>query len=392
MSNYVYPFFLILSLLLGGASGYFVPQAVPYLKPIGDLFLNLILTCVIPLVFFCVAASFTKYDSRTSAGKLLGKAMGVFLVLGLLAAIYMLMLILIFPLTPSTSFTSKVWTGPAEFKLLSHLSTLVSVPQFSQLFSNEHLLALIVFASLIGMAAKQINNEFVSFLQAGERVFLQVFQLIMKLAPIGFFAYFAGIVHELGPQFMTLYLQVGLVYFTGSLVYFFVFYSLYLYFIGGWNTLTLYWKHLFLPAITAIATCSSAASIPANLTALQKMGVPERLSETILPLGTILHKQGSIMGGMVKIAFLYGIFHLPFHTLPIMLTAIGLSVLVGTVMGAIPSGGLLGELLILHVYGFDPGVLFMIAAISLIIDVPATLLNVTGNTLAVLLLSRHSPK
>jgi len=70
------------------------------------------------------------------------------------------------------------------------------------------------------------------------------------------------------------------------------------------------------------------------------------------------------------------------------LTALGVSLLVGTVMGAIPSGGMLGELLILSVYGFPPSVLIAIAAISIIIDPLATLLNVTGNTVSSMMIAR----
>jgi Na+/H+-dicarboxylate symporter len=72
--------------------------------------------------------------------------------------------------------------------------------------------------------------------------------------------------------------------------------------------------------------------------------------------------------------------------------AISVSLLVGTVMGAIPSGGMLGEMLILSVYGFPKEALMLIAVISIIIDPPATLLNVTGNTVATLLVERFNSK
>ena len=49
---------------------------------------------------------------------------------------------------------------------------------------------------------------------------------------------------------------------------------------------------------------------------------------------------------------------------------------------------MIGEMLILTVYGFPPSVLVIIAVISLIIDPPATLLNVTGNTVGSMLVAR----
>ena len=57
-------------------------------------------------------------------------------------------------------------------------------------------------------------------------------------------------------------------------------------------------------------------------------------------------------------------------------------------MGAIPGGGMIGEMLILSVFGFSPEVLPIIAVISTIIDIPATLLNSTGNTVCAMLVAR----
>jgi Na+/H+-dicarboxylate symporter len=71
-----------------------------------------------------------------------------------------------------------------------------------------------------------------------------------------------------------------------------------------------------------------------------------------------------------------------------LLMAIGVAILVGVVVGAIPSGGMIGELLILSVFGFPPETLPLLAAISIIIDPPATLLNATGDNVAAMLVTR----
>ncbi|HDV5728585.1 TPA: cation:dicarboxylase symporter family transporter, partial [Legionella pneumophila] len=157
---------------------------------------------------------------------------------------------------------------------------------------------------------------------------------------------------------------------------------------GKSHGVRLFWGNIFLPAATSIATCSSAASIPANLMATKSMRIPAEIYETSIPLGSIIHKDGSVMGGVFKIAFLFGIFHLPFASLPVLMMALGVSLLVGTVMGAIPSGGMLGELLILSVYGFPPSVLIAVAAISIIIDPIATMVNVTSNSVCSMMIAR----
>jgi len=253
------------------------------------------------------------------------------------------------------------------------------------------MLPLIIFSILVGLAAsgaKETGKAFSAFLQSGEDIFMRVFSLIMYYAPIGFFAYFAVLVSGFGPELMQNYLRISIVYYSIGILYFIVAFTAYAYMAGHWQGVTLFWRNIFLPTITSIATCSSAASIPANLIAAKAMRVPDEIVETAIPLGSMIHKDGSVIGGVIKIAFLFGIFNLDFSGPTVLLTALGVSLLVGTVMGAIPSGGMLGELLILSVYGFPPSVLIAIAAISIIIDPLATLLNVTGNTVSSMMIAR----
>ncbi|CAI8868320.1 L-cystine uptake protein TcyP [Bacillus sp. IT-79MI2] len=72
----------------------------------------------------------------------------------------------------------------------------------------------------------------------------------------------------------------------------------------------------------------------------------------------------------------------------ILAIALVVSLLVGTVMGAIPGGGMIGEMLIVSLYGFPPEALPIIAAISTIIDPPATMLNVTGDNACAVMTAR----
>ena len=122
------------------------------------------------------------------------------------------------------------------------------------------------------------------------------------------------------------------------------------------------------------------------------MRIAPEVYETTIPLGTLLHKEGSIIGGMFKIAFLMAAFHLSLTGFLVCMLAIAVSLLVGTVMGAIPGGGMLGEMLILAAYGFPSEALVAIVAISIIIDPLATMLNATGNTIASLVIDRRLKK
>ncbi|WP_083503054.1 dicarboxylate/amino acid:cation symporter [Legionella birminghamensis] len=393
LDSYLFSLILILALLLGGLFAYFFKQQVIYLKPAGDIFLNLLFTSIVPLVFFSITSAIARLGSLERLKKIMCNMVVVFLCTSALAALYALMVVKLFPLDALPNLVLNT-TQPSEpVNLSQQIVSIFTVPEFFQLLSHQHLLSLILFSLLVGIAAaetKEKSGHFISFLQTGETLFMRVFSLIMYFAPLGFFAYSASLVGELGPQIFETYFHIALTYYIAAALYFFVFFSLYAYLAGGKGGLTIYWQNIFLPAITSLATCSSAASIPANLAATRKMNVPLEISETVIPLGSLIHKDGSVIGGMFKIAFLFSLFQLDFNSGSALIIAFSVSLLVGTVMGAIPSGGMLGELLILNIYGFPPSVLIAIAAISIIIDPPATLLNVTGNSVSSMLVARLS--
>jgi Na+/H+-dicarboxylate symporter len=388
---YVFPLFLILSILLGGLAGYFLGPKAQLFKPLGDIFLNLIFTTIVPLIFFSVSSAIARLGSIGKIGTLIFYMIMVFLFTGLVAALFGLITITLFP--PAKGFSLQLGMSETiEHKPFSNqIADIFTVSDFSKLLSHEHILALILFSILVGLSVASSGkkgNGFNDFLQAGEHIFMRVFGLIMYYAPIGFFAYFAVMVNELGPQILGGYVRIAVVYYLCALIYFLFGFTGYAYLAGKIKGIKLFWANVFIPMITALATCSSAASIPANLAATKEMCVSPAIYETSIPLGTIIHKDGSVLGGLFKIAFLFGIFHLDFTGLSVLLLAIGVSLLVGTVMGAIPSGGMLGELLILNVYGFPPSALISIAAISIIIDPMATMLNVTGNSVSSMMINR----
>ena len=389
---YFFPIILMSSIFLGGLTGYVFGESAHCLKPFGDIFLNLIFTTIVPLIFFNVSSAIARAGSFGRLGKIFSSMAIIFIFTGVVAASFAILVVKIFPPAQGVFLTLVMPDKIPSVGFWNQIAGIFTVSDFSKLLSHDNMLALIVFSILVGLAASSTTNErgqlFVRFLQSGEDIFMRVFSLIMLYAPLGFFAYFAVLVSELGPALMQSYVRVAIIYYVFALAYFVVAYTAYAYCAGKKEGVRLFWKNVFLPMVTSIATCSSAASIPANLVATKGMQVSPEIYETAVPLGSIIHKDGSVIGGVIKIAFLFGVFHLNFSGPSVLLTALGVSLLVGTVMGAIPSGGMLGELLILTVYGFPPSALIVIAAISIIIDPIATMLNVTGNSVSSMMIAR----
>lgn len=392
LKSYAFPLILITSIVLGGLTGCLFSDATHWLRPLGDVFLNLIFTTIVPLIFFSISSAIARSNSLKKLGRIAYSMILVFLFTGIIAGIYAISVILLFSPNQNIPMISDGSSKPMPtISLSGQIAEVFTVSDFSKLLSHEHILALIVFSILVGLAvihSKDKGKDFSNFLISGEEVFMNVFHIIMYFAPIGFFSYFAVLVNELGPKLMENYLHIAILYYSSGILYFFAILPAYAYLAGKMKGIKLLWRNILIPMLTSIATCSSAASIPANLAATKAIGISPEIYETTIPIGSLIHKDGSVMGGVFKIAFLFAMFQLPFSSLPILFTALGVSLLVGTVMGAIPSGGMLGELLILAVYGFPPSVLIAVAAISIIIDPLATMLNVTCNTVSTMMIAR----
>jgi Na+/H+-dicarboxylate symporter len=95
------------------------------------------------------------------------------------------------------------------------------------------------------------------------------------------------------------------------------------------------------------------------------------------------------MGSILKIVFLFSIFNYSFTGLDTYTIAILIAVLSGVVMSGIPGGGLIGEMLIVSLYGFPPEAFALIATIGWLIDPPATMLNVTGDVSSAMIIDKY---
>jgi Na+/H+-dicarboxylate symporter len=267
----------------------------------------------------------------------------------------------------------------------------LTVSDFSDLWSKKNMLALIIFAVLFGLACSLVGSKarpVTEFLVSANEVMGKIVSLIMLYAPIGLGAYFAYLVGVFGPQLLGTYTRAMMLYYPVALGYFFIAFTSYVYLASGAQGIRMFWGNIIPVSLTAWATGSSVAAIPSNLEAAQKTGVPRDVREIIIPMGATIHMEGSCLSAILKIALLFGLFQMEFSSPSVILTAVGVALLSGTVMAGIPGGGFLGELLIVMLYGFPMEALPIISMIGTLVDPPATMINSVGDNVASMMVSR----
>ncbi|MEJ5961984.1 dicarboxylate/amino acid:cation symporter [Pedobacter immunditicola] len=390
--NYRGIILLLIGIIAGSIAGLIFGKEVEVLKPIGDIFLNLLFTAVIPLVFFAISSAIASLKSSNQLGKMMGIMSVVFLSTIIIAACITIVAVHLFPIHENIQVIKL--TETIEKKSIGEqITQMITTGEFYELLSRKSMLAMIIFSVLIGFATLHSGEKgasFARFLHAGNEVFKNVFILIMKLAPIGLGAYFAYQVGVFGPQLFGTYARsLGLYYAVGAFYFIFIF-SLYAFIAGGKQGLKRFWPNNIIPSATAVGTCSSIATIPANMDACKKIGVPDYITNVTIPLGATLHKDGSSISSIVKMAVVFAMFGMSFNSADVIILALGMTILVSIVEGGIPNGGYVGELLFISAYGFPPEALPPAMIIGTLVDPMATLLNATGDNVSAMLVSRFT--
>ena len=398
LKNYKSTIVLLGAVVIGAICGLIFKEKAEIVKPLGDLFLNLLLVIIVPLIFFTITSSISKINQPKRLGKILISTIVVFLVTSIIAVIVGFIATSTIDLVnpDDTDAIREVFddsvTEEVELNLLERTVNVLSTDQFVNLLSTDNLIALIVISILFGIAINKSGEKgrkVAELLDSFSEVMYKLIHIIMYYAPIGLGCYFAALVGTLGSVIAVGFLKTFVVYLVVSLLFMFIFYTIYAYIAAGKKGIKAFWKNIIPSALTALGTCSSAASVPVNIECTEKIGVPKDIAETTVPLGTSFHKDGSSIGSAFKIMFLVCLFGTSITTFGDVAQIIGVALIATLLVTAVPiGGGTISEMLIITMMGYPVAALPILTIVATIIDAPATLLNVTGDSVSSMMVAR----
>ena len=405
LSNYKSTIILLVAIIVGSIIGIIFKEKATILSPLGDLFLNLLLVIIIPLIFLNITTAISKMKQPKRIGKIIGSILLVFVLTSIVAVLigfastYFVKLIntedgeqIRATLESAEDVADTESTEEDDMTIADRTVKLLTVNDFSKLFSKDNIIALLVFSIIVGIAINMSGEKgepFRKVLESANSVMENIVKIIMYYAPIGLGCYMASFIGSFGTSIAVGYLKTFLVYLVVAILYYFVMYSVYAFIANGKKGVKDFWKNVIPATVTAMGTCSSAACIPINIESTKKMGVPDDIAETTIPLGTSFHKDGSIIGSVFKIMFLVGLFGTSLATTGDVLGVLGVALLANLLITAVPiGGGTISEMLIITMLGYPVAVLPILTIIATIIDMPATVLNVVGDDVSSMMVTR----
>jgi len=389
--NYRFPITLLAAIAIGSVIGLTFGEKAMVLQPFGQIFLNLMFTVVVPLVFVTISSAVGSMLNMKRLGKILGSMFATFVATGLIAALVIIVTVKVFPPALGVNLALDQTGDMKPVSLANAIVNALTVGDFKDLLSRNNMLPLIVFSIMFGFCVSCINdkdNIICKVLDGLSGVMMKMIDIIMLYAPIGLGAYFATLVGEFGPQLLGAYGRAMAVYYPICILYFFIAFPAYSYFAGGMEAVRRMFRYMLPPSITSLATQSSIATLPVNLEAAANIGVPKDIREIILPIGATMHMDGTVLSSILKISFLFGLFGHDFSGFGTYVAAICVAILGGVVMSGVPGGGLIGEMLIVSLFGFPLEAFPIIATIGFLVDPPATWINATGDTIVSMIVTR----
>ena len=404
LSNYKSTIILLVAIIVGSIIGIIFKEKATILSPLGDLFLNLLLVIIIPLIFLNITTAISKMKQPKRLGKIIGSILLVFVLTSLVAVLigfastYFVKLIntedgeQIRSTLENAEDVADTESTEEDMTIADRTVKLLTVNDFSKLFSKDNIIALLLFSIIVGIAINMSgeNGEpFRKVLESANSVMENIVKIIMYYAPIGLGCYMASFVGTFGTSIAVGYLKTFVVYLIVAIAFYFIVYTIYAFIAGGKKGVKAFWKNVFPATVTAMGTCSSAACIPINIESTKKMGVPSDIAETTIPLGTSFHKDGSIIGSVFKIMFLVGLFGTSLATFGDVMGVLGVALLANLLITAVPiGGGTISEMLIITMLGYPVAALPILTIIATIIDMPATVLNVVGDDVSSMMVAR----
>ncbi len=398
IKNYKGTLILLGMVIIGVICGLVFKEKAQVVKPLGDLFLNLLLVIIVPLIFFTITSSISKMNEKKRLSKILTSTIIIFLITSIIAVLFGFL---------TTSFTNLVNPNDTdaikevfdntvkediELNILERTVNVLSTNSFAGLLSTNNLIALIVMSVLFGLAINKAGakgRKIAELFDSFSEVMYKLVEIIMYYAPIGLGCYFASLVGTLGSTIAIGFLKTFVIYTIVCLVFMALFYTLYAFIAAGKKGIKAFWKNIIPSALTSLGTCSSAASVPVNIECTKKIGVPTDIAETTVSLGTSFHKDGSCIGSVFKIMFLVSLFGTSLSTFGDISKVLGIALLATLLVTAVPiGGGTISEMLILTMMNYNVAALPILTIIATIIDAPATLLNVVGDSASAMLVAR----
>ena len=399
---------IVIALILGILVGAFLHNApelrtdivANVLQPLGKIFINLIKMIVVPLVLSMLILGIANAGDSKSVGKLGFKTIVYFEVITTIAIIVGLVAANVFHPGAGIDMSTLTTTDISQYKETSQevsheahglVNTILSLipPNIFAAMNDGHMLPIIFFAVIFGIGlgslAKETKQPLIDVLKAVSETMFKVTHMIMMFAPFGVFGLITATVANFGFSSLVPLLKLAVVVYGAILSFIFIVLGFVAKFCG-FSIFTII-KILKDELILAYSTASSETVLPRMMEKMEAYGAPKSITSFVVPIGYSFNLDGSTLYQSIAAIFIAQLYGMDLSigqqitlVLTLMITSKGIA--------GVPGVSFVVLLATLGSVGIPLEGLAFIAGIDRILDMARTVLNVIGNALAVLVISK----
>jgi DAACS family dicarboxylate/amino acid:cation (Na+ or H+) symporter len=372
-------------------------------EPLGRMWLNALIMVVIPLILSTLSLGVAGLGDLKTLGRIgLLTILGFLFLTALSTTLGLTVMNLIQPGTGlDPAVTKKLMEtyqgeakgamGLAEGKFGVDLFVRMIPRNPISAMANGEMLAVIVFALMIGIAMTIISREkaepMIKFMESLGHIVIAIIELVMKAAPFGVFCLIFSVTARFGYDLL-LQLLMYVLTVVGSLAVFqFIGYPLILKLIAKKNPLE-FFRKIKIVMLTAFSTSSSNATLPTTMrVGEQELGLPREIAGFVLPLGATMNMNGTALFEGATVLFLAQVFGVEL-SLGAQLIVVLMSVITAIGVAGIPGGSIPLLMMVLGLVGVPMEGIAIILGVDRILDMCRTVLNVTGDLVTATIVQR----
>lgn len=374
----------VLAIILGSIFG----SSIDFLKPLGDLFLRLIKFIIAPLILSTLVVGVASSSDPKQLGRIGIKTMAYYLITTGIAIT--IGLAVAFMISPGKGV--NIPTGEAEIPEAAvqeqegPVQTILNIiPEnpFTAL-AEGNVLQIIFFALFIGLGITLVGEKakpVLTFFEAFSEIMYKITAIIMKVAPIGILGLLAPVVGQYGISVLLPLLKVVLAVYLACILHAVIVYSTSVKLWAGMGPMQ-FFKGISPAALVAFSTASSAGTLPVTIkNTNENLGVPNKISSFVLPLGATINMDGTAIYQGVAVIFIAQFYDLELTFLQL-LTVVLTTVLASIGTAGVPGAGMVMLAMVLTSVNMPLEGIALIAGIDRVLDMMRTATNIVGDASA----------
>ena len=355
--------------------------ATDYIKPFGDIFVNLLKFIVVPLVLFSIMEGVISMKDITKVGKIGWKTVAYFMCTTALACIIGLVIANVFKgAFPTLQMAPDGgYQGSGSTSLIETIKNIFPSNIIAPL-SSASMLQIIFISLIFGcgiLVAGDKGKPTAILVSSINEVVMKVMGFILKVSPIGVFALMTWVVANQGPKILGDLLIVLIAAYIGYILHGVLVYSASVKFIAKKSPLQFF--KAMIPAMGfAFASTSSVATLPVTKECCDNMGVDGEVSSFVLPLGATINMDGTAIYQCVGAVFIATCMGIDL-TLAQMITIVVTATLASIGTAGTSGAGMIMLTMVLESVGIDPTYIGLIYGIDRLFDMGRTTMNIVGD-------------